>query len=372
MRARRSKWRILLERIDWTLVLIVSALAGVGILNLASASQAGSGFGYHLKQTIWFMLGAGVVAVISAVDYRAFQRWAYIIYGGILLLLVGVLVVGTELNGSQRWINLGFFLMQPSELLKIGVFLVAGRYFQDQDKTESYGLKELLVPFGLVGAGIFLVIQQPDLGTSLVIVAIFMTSVFFEGLNRTSVAAIALAGLIAVPVGWTFGMHDYQKERVLAFMNLKDDHYGASWQVRQSVIAFGSGQVWGKGHGEGTQIQKGFVPEHENDFIASNWGEEHGFAGMLLLLGLYVALIWRALEVSRRARDTFGRHIGVGVAAFLFWHVLVNIGMVTGLLPVVGLTLPLLSYGGSSLLTTFIAIGLLMNVSIRRKPLSMG
>ncbi|MFB6351886.1 MAG: FtsW/RodA/SpoVE family cell cycle protein, partial [Bradymonadaceae bacterium] len=209
-----------------------------------------------------------------------------------------------------------------------------------------------------------------DLGTSLLILLIFMSMVLFEGLDRSSLVILVLAGLIAIPLGWSFGMHDYQKERVLAFMQLENDQYGATWQVRQSVIAFGSGRVWGKGHGEGTQVKKGFVPEHENDFIAANWGEEHGFIGMLLVLGLYVALMLRALGISRRARDTFGAHVGVGVAAILFWHVVLNLGMVTGMLPVVGLTLPLLSYGGSSLMTTMVGIGLLLNVAIRRKPLT--
>jgi rod shape determining protein RodA len=369
MRSNQPKWKILLRRIDWPLVIIVAALAGIGILNLSSASQASGAFSLHLTQTIWFLLGTAVVTVMCVFDYRVFERWTYLLYGGILLLLVAVLLVGTELNGSQRWLNLGFFLMQPSELLKIGVVLVAARYFHDREQSDPYRLRELILPFSLVGAGIFLVVQQPDLGTSVVILAIFMTCVVFEGLHRSSVAALTLAVLVAVPVAWNVGMHDYQRQRVKAFLNLTEDKYGASWQVRQSVIAFGSGRVWGKGHGEGTQIQKGFVPEHENDFIASNWGEEHGFAGMVLLLGLYGALIGRALTISRRARDTFGAHIGVGVAGLIFWHVLVNIGMVTGLVPVVGLTLPLLSYGGSSLLTTFIALGLLMNVSMRARPL---
>jgi rod shape determining protein RodA len=278
--------------------------------------------------------------------------------------------MGTELNGSRRWLNFGFFLMQPSELLKLAVILVTARYFQDHGKGESHGLRDLVVPFGLVGASVFLVIQQPDLGTSLLILIIFFSMVLFEGLKKTSIVVLAVVALTAVPVGWNFGMHDYQKQRVLAFLNLESDQYGASWQVRQSVIAFGSGQFWGKGHGEGTQVKKGFVPESENDFIAANWGEEHGFSGMLLLLGLYGALIGRCLQISRRARDTFGAHVGVGVAALLFWHVVLNIGMVTGLVPVVGLTLPLLSYGGSSLLTTMVAIGLVLNVSMRRKPLS--
>lgn len=369
MNDQTSKWRKLLGRVDWVLVGLTTAIAVIGIINLESASRA-SASAYHLQQGGWYLVGLGVVAVMSLFDYRLFERWAYVMYGGVVLLLAAVLVVGTELNGSQRWLNFGFFLMQPSELLKVVLVIMAARYFQDDSQAEPRTLRDLAVPLSLVGVAVALIVQQPDLGTALVILLIFMTMVLFEGIDRSSLVIIGLAGLVSVPVGWSFGMHDYQKERVLAFLELESDQYGASWQVRQSVIAFGSGRVWGKGHGEGTQVKKGFVPEHENDFIAANWGEEHGFVGMVLMIGLYIALMLRALGISRRARDTFGAHIGVGVAAIIFWHVLLNLGMVTGMVPVVGLTLPLLSYGGSSLLTTMVGIGLLLNVAMRRKPVT--
>lgn len=358
-----------MSRVDWILVAIVVALTGVGVLNLASASKEAS-FTLHLSQSVWVLLGVGVAVVVSAIDYRFFERWSYVIYAFVLLLLVGVMLVGTELNGSQRWLNLGFFLMQPSELLKVAIILMTGRYFQDVSRSDSYGLPDLIVPFTLVGIGLALVVQQPDLGTTLVLLIIFLSMVLFEGIDKWSLAVLGLAGLVAVPLGWQFGMQGYQKQRVLAYLDLGDEEYGSSWQVRQSVIAFGSGRLWGKGHGEGTQVKKGFVPEHENDFIAANWGEEHGFTGMLLVLGLYVALIMRALGISSRARDRFGAHVAVGVAALIFWHVFLNLAMVTGMVPVVGLTLPFLSYGGSSLLTTLFATGLLMSVSMRRKPLT--
>ncbi len=369
MNRSKSKWRVLLGRVDWVLVGVTTAIALIGMVNLASASRA-SEFAYHVTQAGWFLVGLGVVAVMSLFDYRLFERWAYVMYGAVVLLLVAVLVVGTELNGSQRWLNFGVFLMQPSELLKVVLVVMTARYFQDDSQADPRTLRDLAVPLGLVGIAVALIVQQPDLGTALVILLIFMTMVLFEGFDRTSLVVVGLAGLVAVPIGWNYGMHDYQKQRVLAFLDLDSDEYGASWQVRQSVIAFGSGRVWGKGHGEGTQVKKGFVPEHENDFIAANWGEEHGFAGIVLLLGLYAALMLRALGISRRARDRFGAHIGVGVAAIIFWHVLLNLAMVTGLLPVVGLTLPLLSYGGSSLLTTMFAVGLLLNVAMRRKPIT--
>jgi rod shape determining protein RodA len=364
-----SKFRLLLERIDWPLLIIVGALGCLGIFNLYSAAGATDGFTLHTRQAVWFVTGLGLVGVVAMIDYRVIERWAYILYAGAVLLLIAVLVAGTELNGSKRWLNFGFFMMQPSELLKVAVIVITARFFHESDRSESYGIFQLVRPAAIVGVGVFLVLIQPDLGTSLVILAIFGTMTLFEGLRWQSIMAIALAGVVSLPFVWTMGMKEYQQDRVIAFLNLDDDEYGDSWQVRQSLIAFGSGRVWGKGHVEGTQIQKGFVPEHENDFVAANWAEEHGFAGMLLMLGLYAALLFWALRISASARDRFGAHIGVGVAALIFWHVVVNLGMVTGMLPVVGLTLPLLSYGGSSLLTVMLAIGLLLNVSMRRKPL---
>ena len=369
MQVSKGKWSLLADRIDWPLLLIVCGIGAIGIVNLYSAASATGGFSLHVRQAIWFVIGLGVVGALGLLDYRVVERWAYIIYGAVVLLLVAVLLVGTELNGSKRWLNFGFFLMQPSELLKIGVIIIAARYFHQKDRSEPYGLLQLVKPFLVVGGGVLFVLIQPDLGTSLVILAIFMTMVLFEGVRWQSVMALALAGLVALPFVWTMGMKEYQKDRVISFLDLDEDEYGKSWQVRQSMIAFGSGRVWGKGHVAGTQIQKGFVPEHENDFIAANWAEEHGFVGMLLLMGLYMALIVWSLHISRHARDRFGAHVGVGVAALIFWHVVVNLGMVTGMLPVVGLTLPLLSYGGSSMLTMLLAIGLLLSVSMRRKPL---
>jgi rod shape determining protein RodA len=369
MKGAQSRVRMLLERLDWPLLSIVGVLAGIGIINLASAANATGSLALHITQIVWLLGGLVLVGVVTLLDYRLIERWSYILYGIVLALLVAVLAFGTEVNGSKRWLDLGVFMMQPSELLKLGVIIVTARYFHGRDQSEPYGLLQLARPAGVVAAGVLLVIVQPDLGTSLVIIAIFMTMVLFEGVQLQSLIGLALAAVVALPFAWTMGMQDYQKDRVIAFLNLDEDKQGQSWQVRQSMIAFGSGQVWGKGHVEGTQIQKGFVPEHENDFIAANWAEEHGFVGMLFLLGVYMALLAWALRISSRARDRFGVHLSVGVAALIFWHVVVNLAMVTGMLPVVGLTLPLLSYGGSSLLTTMIAIGLLLNVSLRRKPL---
>ncbi|MEM1349261.1 MAG: rod shape-determining protein RodA [Myxococcota bacterium] len=366
-RGRRTWLEVALERLDWPLLSIIVMLASVGIINLYSAAQAADGPSYHVSQAIAFTLGMGVVGVLTFLDTRLYERWAYVLYVLILGLLALVLAIGTELNGSKRWLNLGVFLMQPSELLKIGVILITARFFHDHDQDEPYSLSQLAKLFALVGVGVVFVLQQPDLGTSLTILAIFMTMVLFQGVRTASIITMVTAVVMATPLVWTFGMKEYQKDRVRSFLALEQDAYGQDWQVRQSIIAFGSGRLWGKGYLEGTQIQKGFVPEHENDFAAANWGEEHGFAGMLFLLSVYMALIMRGMRVATRARSRFAVHVAVGMSAFIFWHVMVNLGMVTGMLPVVGLPLPLMSYGRSNLMTVMLGLGLLMNVSAQAR-----
>lgn len=354
-----------LRRIDVPLLSLVGLISALGILNLYSFAGAAYGAPVHITQSIWFVLGLGVMALTALLDYRVYERWSYALFGSVVVLLVLVLLVGTELNGSYRWLDLGFFMMQPSELLKLGVILFTAKYLHDRDFDGPLSMRDLIVPFGVVGASVALVLKQPDLGTSLVILAIFGSILLFQGIRMPTLTVLFVVALISVPVVWNFGMHDYQKTRVVSFLNLDEDTQGSSWQVRQSIIAFGSGRILGKG-GESTQIEQGFVPEYENDFVAANWGERYGFLGMVGLVGLYFALILWALRISATARDRFGALVSIGVAAMIFWHVVVNLGMVTGLLPVVGLTLPFLSAGGSSLLTTMVGIGLLLNISMRK------
>lgn len=369
MQTPSDQFRMLLSRVDWVLMGILCALGGIGIFNLYSAAGATHGFTVHAAQAGWFAVGLVIIAGLSLVDYRLIERWAYIIFGTAIFLLLLVMLFGTELNGSKRWLNLGFFLAQPSELLKIAVIIVVARYFNDRDHDGPLGLLQLIKPTAIVLSGVIFVLMQPDLGTSLIVLAIYGFMVFFEGMRWQSILIIALLGLMSLPFAWFFGMKEYQQDRVISFLQINDDHLGDSWQVRQSVIAFGSGRVWGKGTQDGTQIQQGFVPEHETDFASANWGEEHGFMGMLLMMGLFMALLLRALWISSNARDHFGAQVGVGVAALFFSHIVVNLAMVTGMLPVVGITLPLISYGGSSMLTMMLAMGLLMNVHMRRSPL---
>ena len=355
------------QGVDWMLLGVVVCLMGVGVYNLYSAALV-VGKAYHILQAVTCLAGLVVAGGMSLVDKRVFEQWAHVTYAGVLVLLGLVMVFGTKLNGSTRWLDLGAFMLQPSELLKIGVILITAKFFQDRDRDEPYSLRALLKLFALVGLGVGFVLLQPDLGTSLAILAIMMTMVCFEGIRLSSVVILMGAALLSIPFVWTFGMKGYQQDRVMTFLNREEDQQGQAWQVRQSIIAFGSGRIWGKGHTQGTQIQSGFVPEHENDFAAATWAEEHGLMGMLLLLLLYAALIASALRVAARSQDRFGAHLGVGMAAFFFWHVFVNLGMVTGMLPVVGLPLPLMSYGRSNLMTVMLGVGLLMSTSVASRP----
>jgi rod shape determining protein RodA len=275
-------------------------------------------------------------------------------------------LIGDIRNGSQRWIDLGFFDLQPSELGKLAVIVALARYCHDHELPQGYGLKDLVRPAALVGFPFLLILEQPDLGTGLVVVFIAVTMLAVERVRAGALAALAAGTLAAIPLMWHFVMHDYQKARVIAFIWPEDHLQGDAWQVSQSITAIGSGQMWGKGFLQGTQVQNGFVTFHETDFIFAHHAEQFGFAGSIALLVLYLALALWGLHVARYARDRFATLCAVGVSAFVFWHVIINIGMVAGALPVVGLWLPLVSYGGTATVTIMAAMGLLTSISLRR------
>lgn len=353
------------RRMDWGLLLLVLTIALVGLTNLRSAAEV-AGRTYHLTQLVRMLLGGGIAALIAVQDYRHAERWAYVILGAVTVLLLAVFPFGTEFNNSTRWLDLGVFMLQPSELMKIAVIIVTARYFHDHEQPRGHGLATLAVPTLLCMGPVLLVVLEPDLGTGITIALIFATMCFFEGIRAGTLAAMLGSALLLLPLMWRFGMHQYQRDRVIAFLNPGENLQGDAWQVNQSKIAIGSGQLFGKGWLQGTQVQNGFVPEHENDFIFAHHGEQYGFVGGMLLLALYFTLIVWALRIARHARDRFAVLCCVGVASFFFWHVVINLGMVTGLLPVVGLWLPLQSYGGSSVLAVMCAVGLLMSISMRR------
>lgn len=364
--------RGLRDQFDWPLFVTIAAIAVLGIANLYSATSAARDDlqNLYIQQIYWLAVGSGVAVLIAAIDYRHFERFAWFGYGiGIVLLLL-VFLLAPEIRGSQRWIYLGGFSLQPSELMKVILIVALAKYLHNDPKTEGRTLQDLVIP-GLILAGpLLLILKQPDLGTALLNAFIFASIMMLTNLKKRSLFTLVGTFVVsAVPI-WFFGLQEYQRGRFLTFWDLMTsetpDILDDGWQVYQSIVAIGSGGLFGKGFLQGTQNQHRFVPDTHTDFPIAVWAEEQGFLGMMLLLGLYLFLILWALRIAYTAKDRFGAVLAVGVAAFFFWHTVINIGMVCGVLPVVGVTLPLFSYGGSSVLTTMAGIGLLFNVSIRR------
>jgi rod shape determining protein RodA len=351
---------------DWTLLGLTLAVAALGLANLYSASHAGGETGAaYVRQAWWLGIGLVVMFAVALPDYRLLETYAYPLYACSLLFLVWVLVFGRTVSGSQRWILLGGLSFQPSELAKIALVVVLARFFVGGQPGQAYTLRDLLLPLGLLALPFLLVALEPDLGTALLMVSIFFSVVFFVGIRWRSFLAVLLTGLAALPLGWSL-LKDYQRSRVLTFFDPETDPLGAGYHVIQSKIAIGSGMLTGRGFLKGTQAHLYFLPERHTDFIFSVWAEEWGFLGSALVLLLYAALIMWGLNVARRSRERFGRLLAFGLTAIIFWQAVVNIGMVLGLLPVVGVPLPLFSYGGSALISTMLSVGLLMSISMRR------
>lgn len=361
-----SRWRRFRAAVDWPLVVAVLALAAIGLLNLYSATR---GTRHHAKfdtQLQWMIVGAVAFAVCTIVDYRAMVRlaWFGLGLGIFLLVVVRLLGDGAHGKGSYRWLNLFGMGIQPSELAKVMVILALARMFQDGELSR-YSLEQLALRLAALAAPIGLIAVQPDLGTAILLSLVALTVGFLALPSVWPMVHVTLGGLLTIPILWET-MHDYQKNRILAFLDPSSDPTGNGWHTRQSIFAVGSGKIWGKGYGEGTQNQFDFLPEHWTDFPYSVWAEEWGFVGSVFLLALFGFLVVWILNVALSARDRTGAVICLGVAAMTFWHVFINVAMVLGLAPVVGVTLPFISYGGSSLIVFFSAMGLVANVSLRK------
>ena len=349
---------------DWWLLATVFAICGIGVLEIWSATHSSHLAGMHIHQVYWIGLGCILMLLLSRLDYHTIMDQAPVLYLIAIVALIAVLVLGHSRFGAKRWLPILGGLLQVSELVKLIIIIVLARFFAEV-RTEELTLIDLIKAVAVVGFPLGLIMLQPDLGTALVLVPLAAVGAYLAGLQwKHTVAILALATLM-LPVGWHF-LKPYQKERVTTFMRPEEDPRGAGYQILQSKIAVGSGGFWGKGLGNGSQNQLGFVPVRYSDFILAALAEELGFAGVFVALLLYMFLLLRLVQNAQRAHDRAGMFLVMGVAAVLGFHVMVNVAMVIGFMPVTGIPLPLMSYGGSATLFVFLALGLVMNVRIRR------
>jgi len=367
--------RRLAMNFDWgTLVLSLAIiLLSIVLLYSATSERTEGPSGMHLKQLVWAVIGLTSMIAVLCIDYQTLCRHAYVLYGALLLSLVIVLLFGRVVNGSQRWLVLGPWHVQTSELAKPVLILVLARYFTEHTPASATSLtcRDLLFPVLLVALPFVLIVKQPNLSTAMVLVVILCVMALMVGLPGTTLLTLLLLSVVVVPMAWTLVLKDYQRERLLTLLHPQSDLLGAGYHSWQSKIAIGSGGLWGKGLLAGTQSRLSFLPERHTDFIFAVLAEEVGFVGVMLLLCLFGCLLVHGFSIAYRSRDRLGALIATGVVTMLAVQIFLNIGMTIGLVPIIGLPLPLMSYGGSSLVVTFLCLGLLMNVRMRRFKFGM-
>ena len=364
--------RRFISSFDSWFVIVVFLILGLGVLSIYSVTYVVSSKAHlpiYTKQVVWIGLGLLVFFVVAVIDYHELVRWSPFFYAACVALLILVLLVGRTGMGARRWLSLGFFDVQPSEWIKLIIILILARYFSTRSRLQGLTLRELIVPAVGVGIPLVLVLKQPDLGTALVLLFIFAVLIFLIGLRSRTVAFSILISLMAFPFLWVLfwnALKPYQRNRLIAFINPTMDPMGRGYHALQSKIAIGSGGFFGKGLFGGTQSQLKFLPEGHTDFVFSVFAEEWGFLGVLVLLVLYFLLIWWGIDVAYKAKDHLGVFLAVGVVSMLVFYLAVNVGMTLGVAPVVGVPLPLMSYGGNSILTMMAGLGLLFNIKMRR------
>ncbi len=360
--------RRLLPHIDWVLIGAILALAAIGLAMIYSATYdpTTDRGGPQLSTQMW-ALAIGLVAFVVCllVDYRTIADHAALIYGGLSVLLVYTLFFGVERGGAQRWIDVGPFNLQPSEFGKIVVALVLSVFYAGSRRSERR-LSDWVIGAAIVAVPLVLIAREPDLGTAVTLLPVCVAIMIFAGLRLKFLAALAIISVLLTPVAWTYALEDYQRSRIASFLDPEQDPRGAGYQQIQARITVGSGGLTGKGFLQGTQSQYNFLPVAHNDFIFSVLAEEQGFLGVLFVLGLYLFVILRSFDAARVAKDRVGMFLVVGITAGFAFQVIYNVTMSAGLAPVKGLTLPLLSYGGSSIIATLMGLGLILNVRMRR------
>ncbi|MEQ1898954.1 MAG: rod shape-determining protein RodA [Vicinamibacterales bacterium] len=355
--------RRLYHHIDWLMVVALAVLCLLGLTQIYSAT--GGPTRVYTTQIYGILLGLVAFGVCLSVDYRTLADKSHWIYLGVLVLLGYVLLFGAVRGGSRRWIDLGLFNLQPSEFAKAALALMLAKHFGEGRRGVATRT-DLLIGGAITVLPLVLISQQPDLGTAVTLIPVFLAVAYLAGMPLRIFGVLALAGVLMAPIAWKFALQDYQKERISTFLDPSQDAKGAGYQQIQARITVGSGGLWGKGFTKGTQGQLRFLPVAHNDFIFSVLAEEQGFAGVLVALGLYLFVIVRGIASARLAKDRLGAYLVLGVLAAFSFQVIYNITMSAGLAPVKGLTLPLMSYGGSSMIATLAGFGLILNVRMRR------
>ena len=362
--------RTLFKKIEWNLVFVILALNVIGLMNLYSATHGPHSQDVQplfMKQIIFLVTGWTLFFITTFVDYAIVARVAYFVYFANLGAVLFVTFFGRVALGAQRWIDLGFFNYQPSETMKLAMIMILAKVLSNRSVNgPGMGIRQMFWPLALMLIPFALVVEQPDLGTGLMLAAISGSLLLFMKIRRWIIMAVLGVVIVAIPVAWKFALRDYQKARIENFVSPENDRHGSGYNSIQSKIAVGSGRFVGKGFQKGTQSQLEFLPERHTDFIYSVLSEEHGLIGSLGTVGLFTVLFIVGLRIASTSRDKFGSLLAVGVLCYIFWHMFINIGMVIGLLPIVGVPLPLLSYGGSSMLTTMAGLGLVSSVAYRR------
>lgn len=357
---------------DKLLFVVLFFILAIGVLSIYSVTGGvadRSNTPFHLKQISWILIGWIVFLLMAWIDYRELARFAFPIYGLGLILLALVPLVGRTGMGARRWLAIGSFSFQPSELIKIGLLLALAKHFSDDYPKGGLDLKRLLVSGMFLLIPFVFILKQPDLGTALSISSIFITMIFVLGLRSRFLIYFSLISIMLSPfvgqLAWNH-LKDYQKKRLFTFMNPTEDPTGTGYQIIQSKIAIGSGGLFGKGLFGGTQSQLKFLPERHTDFIFSVLAEQWGFLGVLVLFLLFLFVILWSIDVAVKAKDTLGSLMAVGIIGLIFFYFFINVGMTLGVMPVVGVPLPLVSYGGSAMVTTLGLFGLLLNIKLRR------
>ncbi|MEO1248759.1 MAG: rod shape-determining protein RodA [Pseudomonadota bacterium] len=352
-------------QINWSLVLLLTMVAGIGVAMLYSAAD-GNLDPWAIRQVTRFGLGLGVLFIAALIDIRIWLRVAYPFYAISIVLLVAVELFGAVGMGAQRWIDIGFMQLQPSEVMKVAVVLALARYYHSMADEDVGRITPLIIPLVMILAPVALVLRQPDLGTALLLLMVGGAMLFLAGVRLWKFAVVGAAAVSAVPIAFQF-LHPYQRNRVLTFFNPENDPLGSGYHILQSKIALGSGGMFGKGFLQGSQAHLNFLPEKQTDFIFTMLAEEFGLAGGLGLIVLYMLITAYGIVIGLVSRNQFGRLVAIGLMTNFFFYVFINIAMVMGMIPVVGVPLPLISYGGTAMLTLLLGFGIVMSVYIHRE-----